>query len=303
MADTKISALSAATTPLAGTEVLPIVQSGVTVKVAVSNLTAGRDIAATSLTTAAVQAASSAGGTLKNSGGTAQMQWGSGGGSNLSLEVATNINPANAAVNISPTGTGTVTINPATASTMNNVAIGGTTALAGRFTSVTATTGNIVIGTSGQGIDFSATPGTGTSELLADYEEGTWTPQYTNSTPPTTPYTMTITSATYTKIGRLVTVVAFIATSNVNTAGAAGTLRISGLPFTSAAHGVVDIGYSANWNVNFPSTGYVEAAATTIALQYRALANGATAALAPSDLTSGASAGQNSIMFTATYIV
>ena len=36
--------------------------------------------------------------------------------------------------------------------------------------------GNLVIGTAGHGIDFSATSGTGTSELLADYEEGTWTP-------------------------------------------------------------------------------------------------------------------------------
>ena len=44
MADVKISALPAATTPLAGTEVLPIVQSGVTTKVAVSNLTAGRAV-------------------------------------------------------------------------------------------------------------------------------------------------------------------------------------------------------------------------------------------------------------------
>ena len=42
MADKKISALTAASTPLAGTEVLPIVQSGATVKVAVSDLTAGR---------------------------------------------------------------------------------------------------------------------------------------------------------------------------------------------------------------------------------------------------------------------
>ena len=47
MADKKISALTASTTPLAGTEVLPIVQSGATVKVAVSDLTAGRAIAAT----------------------------------------------------------------------------------------------------------------------------------------------------------------------------------------------------------------------------------------------------------------
>lgn len=50
MADKKISALTAASTPLAGTEVLPIVQSGATVKVAVSNLTAGRAISATAVT-------------------------------------------------------------------------------------------------------------------------------------------------------------------------------------------------------------------------------------------------------------
>jgi hypothetical protein len=39
MADTKISALTSASTPLAGTEVLPIVQSGATVKVATNDLT------------------------------------------------------------------------------------------------------------------------------------------------------------------------------------------------------------------------------------------------------------------------
>jgi hypothetical protein len=50
MADTKISALPASTTPLAGTEALPIVQSGVTKQVSVANLTAGRAISATQLT-------------------------------------------------------------------------------------------------------------------------------------------------------------------------------------------------------------------------------------------------------------
>ena len=53
MADKKISALTGASTPLAGTEVLPIVQSGATVKVAVSDLTAGRNV---SMLTAAVGA-------------------------------------------------------------------------------------------------------------------------------------------------------------------------------------------------------------------------------------------------------
>jgi hypothetical protein len=42
MADTKISALPASTVPLAGTEVLPIVQSSTTKQVSVANLTAGR---------------------------------------------------------------------------------------------------------------------------------------------------------------------------------------------------------------------------------------------------------------------
>lgn len=50
MADSKISALPASTTPLAGTEVLPIVQSSTTRQVSVANLTAGRAISATQLT-------------------------------------------------------------------------------------------------------------------------------------------------------------------------------------------------------------------------------------------------------------
>ena len=49
MADAKISALPSATTPLAGTETLPVVQSGATKKVAVSNLTLGRTMQASAI--------------------------------------------------------------------------------------------------------------------------------------------------------------------------------------------------------------------------------------------------------------
>jgi hypothetical protein len=52
MADSKISALPTATTPLAGTEILPIVQSGATDKVSVANLTAGRAVSALSYASA-----------------------------------------------------------------------------------------------------------------------------------------------------------------------------------------------------------------------------------------------------------
>lgn len=51
---------------------------------------------------------------------------------------AVNLSPANAAVTLSPTGTGVVTIAPATAGTLNNVVIGGSTPLAGTFTTATA---------------------------------------------------------------------------------------------------------------------------------------------------------------------
>jgi hypothetical protein len=51
MPDVKISALPASTTPLAGTEVLPIVQSATTRQVSVANLTAGRAVSALSIAT------------------------------------------------------------------------------------------------------------------------------------------------------------------------------------------------------------------------------------------------------------
>jgi len=63
MADTKISALTGATTPLAGTEVLPVVQSATTVNVSIANLTAGRAVSASSLTLTTTALSPASGGT------------------------------------------------------------------------------------------------------------------------------------------------------------------------------------------------------------------------------------------------
>jgi hypothetical protein len=90
---------------------------------------------------------------------------------------------------------------------------------------VTLSTGNLVIGTSGKGIDFSATPGTGTSELLADYEEGTYTATLSAASGT---YTSISQSLAYTKIGRIVTVSGYIAITLNGTA--AGSLNFT-LPF------------------------------------------------------------------------
>mgnify|MGYP003672334612 CR=1 FL=1 len=108
---------------------------------------------------------------------------------------------------------------------------------------VTLSTGNLVIGTSGKGIDFSATPGTGTSELFSDYEEGTFTATLTADTPPSSSLT---TTGHYTKVGRLVTVM--IDFSNYDTTGASGTYYITGLPFTSANNGTINYGVLASFN-------------------------------------------------------
>jgi len=104
-------------------------------------------------------AATSAGGALRNSGGTAQLQWGAGGGNNLTLDVSTNINGANAQIDISPTGTGHVHIKPAgsgsieiaptSLGTINNMSIGATTAAAGYFTTLSFTSALTVNGSTG----------------------------------------------------------------------------------------------------------------------------------------------------------
>ena len=88
-------------------------------------------------------------------------------------------------------------------------------------------TGNIVVA-SGSGIDFSATSdssGSMSSELLDDYEEGTWTP-----TSPTV--TLTSPSGRYTKIGREVLFEAHFTFPSTSSSVQA---LIDGLPFTAAA--------------------------------------------------------------------
>jgi hypothetical protein len=183
MANTKISALTSATTPLAGTEVLPIVQSSATVKVATNDLTV-RNVRANATT-----------GILQVTG------------------------PAAASTRV-------MTVPDA------NFTAARTDAAQSFTGDQTLSTGNLIIGTSGKGIDFSATSGTGTSELLADYEEGTWTPTITAAAG--AGYTTAVYAARYTKVGRLVTVTLNVQVTVAGTAS--GVMNISGLPFTAVAN-------------------------------------------------------------------
>ena len=106
--------------------------------------------ASTSFGSPVFKAVNSAGGALQNAGGTNQIQWGGGGGNNVSIDVSTNLNGTNAQIDISPTGTGhvhinptgvnSIQINPTYVGTMDNITIGATTPKAITGTTITATT-------------------------------------------------------------------------------------------------------------------------------------------------------------------
>ena len=246
MADKKISALTAASTPLAGTEVLPIVQSGATVKVAVSDLTAGRTVAASRLGTS-------------NSDGGGVMATFTSGWSNTLVTIKGD----------GATGAGVMNISNAAASAAlpYQLQLNGTKVL-GSDTSgnVDVTIGNLVIGTSGKGIDFSATSGSGTSELLADYEEGTWTPGISFGGA-SVGVTYTSTSGYYTKVGNVVTVSCYINMSNKGSS--TGSARITALPFTcannAAAYAALSL-FFANLTFAGQVNGYVNINDTSIDL-------------------------------------
>ena len=253
MADKKISALTAAATPLAGTEVLPIVQSGSTVKVSVSDLTTGR--------TVALRNANLTGGAaVINIGATADNTY-------HYLRTIDNDGQAFYVGNDDATGSffsagayGRVIYSEG-AKPLKVFVNGAYRAEYDTSGNYKLDTGNVVIGTAAKGIDFSAnTHAAGmTSELLTWYEEGVWTPSDGSGAG----LGLTVANATYTRIGRLVTAnfaITYPATANATDA------RIGGLPFTSSS-----VGFSFPMVVSFSQTGIcksglVDTSATTFLL-------------------------------------
>ena len=172
-------------------------------------------------------ALNSAGGALRNATGTNQLQWGAGGGNNLSLDVSTNMNGTNAQIDISPTGTGhvhmkptgagSIEIAPTNVGTINNMTIGATTPKDASFVnlSVTGTTSfDGQEGTAGQVLTSAGsgntptwtTPTTGTVTSVAALTLGTTgtdlSSTVTNST--TTPViTLNVPTASATNRGAL----------------------------------------------------------------------------------------------------
>ena len=229
MADAKISALGLASTPLAGSELIPLVQSGVTEAVTVSNLTVGREVDAKNLilTGAAatpIQQFAFGGsttaftyGVYSNTGSTVWfgMEGNSGG----------NLIGGTAAYDAILGTIGATDFHLVSGSSIRlTIKSGG---------DIGIKSGNIVPATAAKGMNFTAnTPAAGmTSQLLNWYEEGTWTPVITAGTGT---FGTVSGTGTYTRTGRTVYIDFNILITGNGTAAA--YVKVAGLPWTASAY-------------------------------------------------------------------
>jgi hypothetical protein len=121
--------------------------------------------------------------------------------------------------------------------------------------------GNLVIGTAGKGIDFAITSsgsGTMTSELLTDYEEGTWTPNQGSG--------LTVVGAfssigRYTKIGNMVTVWGQVTGATSIAVSAIGIITTT-LPFSEQTD-IGAMGIAAGFWTSMNSAIHISAGAAT----------------------------------------
>ena len=152
---------------------------------------------------------------------------------------------------------------------------------------ITSSAGNIVIGTSGKGIDFSATSGSGTSELFDDYEEGTFTPTYVTTGTDFGSVTYDTQDGHYTKVGNMVNARLYLRTDAITVGSASGTVRIGGLPFAAANSRNSSAVWSAAFTGDHPHI--AQASGSELVLYYQTTSNGSSNnALAIADLNTGA---------------
>ena len=199
MANSKISGLTSATTPLAGTEELVILQ------------TSDKRITASNMAVGAIK-------------------------SNATTGIMQITGPAAASTRV-------VTVPDA------NWTAARTDAAQSFTGDQTLSTGNLVVGTSGKGIDFSTTGQADgmTSELLNDYEEGTWEPTQGAQLTVVGAFTS---GGAYTKIGNVVVLKGYIAGATSVACTANGAITGAALPF--AASNVK--GYAMGCGTNAAST-------------------------------------------------
>jgi hypothetical protein len=126
--------------------------------------------------------------------------------------------------------------------------------------------------------------GTGAANHLDDYEEGTWTPVITAEGGSAA--SITVNTATYTKVGRLVSLVFMVTIDSISGTGPSNAIELTGMPFTinDASSGGANVGYS-NLTASMSGTLAFQGNTTT---KYRIVnLNGLTGLNASDHLTGG----------------
>jgi hypothetical protein len=317
VSNSKISALTAATTPVAGTEVLPIVQSSTTKQVSIANLTPGLDtitaakggtgqttyavgdlLYANTTTTLARLADVATGNALISGGVGVAPAWGKIG---LTTHVSGVLPVANGGTNASAasiTAFNNITgysAAGATGTTSTNLVFSTSPTLTTPKATTTIGVGNATPSASGSGVSFPSVQSASTdANTLDDYAEGTWTPAFVNGT-----FGYSFQSGFYTKIGRLVTASGLIVWSSKS---GSGNLSIS-LPFAINSSNYYRGGISlGNCNGLILAAGYaivgtLDQSATSIDFYFNVSGAAAQQMTIANMNSSGA------VQFTATYMV
>ena len=161
---------------------------------------------------------------------------------------------------------------------------------------------NLLFNTASKGIYLGVTSATA-SNLLDDYEEGTWTPAYSAGGGFSATYAKQI--GNYTKIGNKVTCWITLFTNTVSlTSGA--NLTISGLPFASLSGDAQTdysgtIGRNYRWSSDIDLHATVSQGNSSVTLYYQASNASNLLPAQTSQLTSGSNGYYNNIDITITY--
>jgi hypothetical protein len=146
--------------------------------------------------------------------------------------------------------------------------------------------------------------GTGDANKLDDYEEGTWTPTYTSSNPPTISYA--VQNGEYVKIGRQVIARCEITTNSVS-GGSGNVVSVGGLPFTANSSagtrvGTAIIGYATAFSGDSPQAGYQNNNTTSFILGHNSTSTNANSSLSGTLAVTNLATGSNSNFLMATII-
>ena len=159
---------------------------------------------------------------------------------------------------------------------------------------------NILFDTASKGIYLGVTSATA-SNLLDDYEEGTWTPTYVSGLGSFGSITYLVQSGYYTKIGRIVQITFNIATNAITVGTASADVRLSGLPFSISSSGATGGAavFGTAWGGDNPSFVALENGNSFLNLNYRTTSNGNLTASDVNDLSTGSNA--NKVLGSFTY--